>query len=431
MSRLNRLRLRFVLIDVLFYFYEEGCSGCRKVRDKYGPRHRKKRRTDHRKQAELEEACVSCKDNLFLTQPLRRHPLSSISLPIRQPDTCRLLTKLPIELRLQIYQHVFGSNEVLHLVQIGSAPAYTHNNAPLPIGHQQCRHDDPSTCVGNCTGCEGDYYVDAHGTLRKDHCSCPRPLKPIRAFTRAETHSLNTALLRTCRQVYTEAVDTLYGANTFECSEPQTWRHEGRGFGLPSRLFWFFSSLPMPRAAAIRSLRLEARCYYMGCCARFFPGTEFINGHAWDCAWASLWVLMARRLTGLRRLELTLDFGSVNNWFRESYGMFLMQQRWITPLLEMRGLREVELRILKDWEPVFYNPSRELDTAQRMEQVRIKTFMEELKDAILAGRGRVGRSNESADEEDRSVFSPHVVERLVEDSSVFDERLARFIEVSR
>ncbi|MCJ1470033.1 hypothetical protein MMC07_008678 [Pseudocyphellaria aurata] len=167
---------------------------------------------------------------------------------------CALLSRLPLELRLEIYGYVFGG-PVVHLIQI-----------PRRIAHTRCRL--PTTCAS-----------------RKCRPATRIPLHPqLRTIATA-----NVALLKTCRRVYTEAAHVLYAANTFDVNHLNTFLSFCHTI-LPSRL------------AAITSLHLN------------WPTLDLAFGSInTDCftQWWLCWDNIACWLRSLRDLKLCMGTGTV------------------------------------------------------------------------------------------------------------------------
>lgn len=191
-----------------------------------------------------------------------------------------LLTRLPLELRLEIYAYVFGGT-IVHLVQI-----------PRRIAHSRCR-------------------------LR----SAPDHIRICRPATRAPLHprlgtiaTANVALLKTCRMVYSEAAPVLYAANTFDVCQQST--------------FIGFSRTIVPnRLAAIRSLHLD--WYNVDIALATITPDGFRM-------WRRTWSIIANDMHGLRHLSLFM--GTLSP-------VIAMQEKWLAPLCQVRGLRRFELSV--------------------------------------------------------------------------------------
>ncbi|KAH7068098.1 hypothetical protein BKA63DRAFT_494765 [Paraphoma chrysanthemicola] len=192
---------------------------------------------------------------------------------LEQPQS-DFMTKLPLELRRMVYERTLGGASI-HLA--------THNGKPSAM---QCWRDE---CL-----CE---YFD--------------PLLEKKL-------SFGTGLLRTCRVIYSEAIEYLYSANQFCLStdpdEIATLKH----------LSWYF--LPQ-RMIQIRDMRVHwpLDSYH------FFLSPE--HGPLSLDTWAPSWEALSR-LTGLRRLHINVAGrhvdGTPQELWQEQGANFIKMARTIT-----------------------------------------------------------------------------------------------------
>lgn len=192
---------------------------------------------------------------------------------------CALLARLPLELRLEIYAYVFGGT-VIHLIQI-----------PRRIAHTRCRLP-----------------------------AAPDPVRECRPAIRVPLHprlgmvaTANVALLKTCRQIYTEAAHVLYAVNTFDVNQLSTFIGFSRTV-IPSRL------------AAITRLHLSWTTVDMTFASMDRDGLG---------QWYRCWCIIASDMPGLRDMKLCMGADTA----------FSMQEKWVVPLCEVRGLRRFELSV--------------------------------------------------------------------------------------
>ncbi|KAH7132611.1 hypothetical protein B0J11DRAFT_566089 [Dendryphion nanum] len=146
--------------------------------------------------------------NIFLPRPRKR----ALTLPLRNPDAVQrtldqsqsvLMSKFPLEIRWKLYGYTLG-DETIQL------EIYNATLRGRMCSHIPCQHN--ADCIGE-----------------------QRKRRPA------------VALLRTCRIVYTEAIEFLYSSNTFAISP-----NLGEGFALP-----LLSRLLLPqRLRQIRVLHL-------------------------------------------------------------------------------------------------------------------------------------------------------------------------------
>ncbi len=195
---------------------------------------------------------------------------------------CSFLTKLPLEIRLQIYEYVLGGN-LLHLVHI-----------PRRIAHIRCRHPEPSD------------------PLRKCRPASRTPLNPwLRGVSTA-----NLALLKTCRQIYCEGIEVLYASNAFDVNDLNTFVSFARSI-MPKRL------------ASIKTLHLSWD----------LTSNVWRYGHADSHQlWKHFWRIVAEQMHGLRELVLRLKRGS-------SGVKISRYEPWVRPMCEVRGLRSARVEV--------------------------------------------------------------------------------------
>ncbi|KAF1918433.1 hypothetical protein BDU57DRAFT_198807 [Ampelomyces quisqualis] len=192
-----------------------------------------------------------------LPGPRRR----AMSLPLieAQPDQKTLhqlqssfMTKLPLEIRRMIYMEALGGKKI-HIM--------TYQGKPKA---KQCWKE------GTCT-CE---FFD------------PAKEKDL---------SVGLGLLRTCRVVYSEAIEYLYSGNSFSLSSE---RDE-----YPTVHFLSYYFLPQ-RLAQIRDLHIHWQLDGLAYLPMY--NLEPRRAEYWFSPWSSL-----IRLTGLRRLRIYLDYSQV------------------------------------------------------------------------------------------------------------------------
>lgn len=122
--------------------------------------------------------------------------------------------KLPPEIRLRIYEMLFGGR-IIHLVCYEQRPRtksrlgrWKDNACRLRWWH----------CVCSCE--RGEKLSDwSETTIAFYNCSCTKLVYGAAAQQRYElveqVEKIHTALLQTCRRIYLEAVPILYATNTF------------------------------------------------------------------------------------------------------------------------------------------------------------------------------------------------------------------------
>ncbi|KAL8928751.1 MAG: hypothetical protein Q9208_001529 [Pyrenodesmia sp. 3 TL-2023] len=177
-----------------------------------------------------------------------------------------LLHRLPLEIRQVIYGYVLGRQDNFLIM--------------VPFGLR--------AVLDSCTW-------DSH---HRDHPERSDPLD-VKANGRRITDQRRrfwphrTALLRTCRHVYIEAIGLLYTQNTFVITHPQM-------------LFRFAKSIPIQRFNSIRNLRISFS-------ARICGVLSYWRFNYWRHAeWEMFWKLVAS-MEGLRTVKVDiLDWAADN-----------------------------------------------------------------------------------------------------------------------
>lgn len=171
---------------------------------------------------------------------------------------CALLTVLPLDIRMMIYDLVLGG-------------MYFH------IGTS---HIDSSGRM-LCFICQRP-----RGTADDDHQECLAPSGHRPSSAPREDYAQATGLLPllvTCRQVYSEAIETLYSSNTFEFWQNQV-------------AFRFLKvMIPPQRLRCIRRFRWAMQ----------FPHHPYINARS-QRDWSDLFSFFANETYGLQHLHLKL-----------------------------------------------------------------------------------------------------------------------------
>ena len=223
-----------------------------------------------------------------IPQPLPQPRKRSLSnLPATMPlSTCSLLTKLPLETRLEIYFYALGGN-LIHIVRKGKN-----------LGHVRCKLMHQTDFTRSCRP----------AALR----TSPELTSGVLAFT----SNGNLALLRACRQIYIEAVHILYASNTFD------FDHQD--------MFLYFSSGILPqRLAAIKHLHLNLDIENVK--------KPQLGSKEQRNAWCQLWQIVAKSMSSLTHLHIRL-IGE-----HAAKHPVLDRTWWTAPILEVRGLKEFEI----------------------------------------------------------------------------------------
>lgn len=201
-----------------------------------------------------------------------------------QPNS-GFLSKLPLDVRMLIYDLVLG----------GSTIHVSAGDNHSRIYHFICQVPDRIT------------QSQIHGQCHQ--LSIQRPSSAPREQYKQATGFL--PLLVTCRQVYSEAINTLYNSNTFEFTQIHT------AFRFLTRM------IPQPRLPAIRHLVLKMAV----------PRHPHLNSRT-KRDWEDLFKLFSAEMSGLQSLHLTLGLlESVKQTIRDttdSDGVL-----WVKPMMQM------------------------------------------------------------------------------------------------
>lgn len=215
--------------------------------------------------------------------------ISNLELDRSKGLDASILKRLPLEIRQEIYGYVLGRQEnCLIMLPFKIRAAVEGNNI--------------SSALNVSMGGTNQYiFLDDENRFW--------PQRP--------------ALLRTCRQVYTEAVALLYSDNAF------VFRH-------PEVLWRFSRSIPSQRWNCIRSIHVKL--VYLG--AKLAYSQVSNRQEQWKIMWAS--VAAMRNLIDLS-VEI-FDAVEVARWeFVDD-----LVQMMLTPLLQVRGLHRFQLALFTE-----------------------------------------------------------------------------------
>ena len=216
-----------------------------------------------------ERALSTNPQNLPKFLPLQRGRRLSISSSAESQDSepqiafqqqSRLLTKLPLEIRQQIYSHAVAYR-VIHITLLQSRLGHVTCCEPFggPVPHD-CWHRPPHSPQWD------------HDQRHKSHCD--------------DRDGLSN-LLKTCRQIYCEAIDIFYASNTFIIHRFRT-------------LYLLAGTVLPHRLRCIRSFHMV----WSSDSRRPTQNSERRRQREWERAWSIL-----SSLTELRYLQVELGYG--------------------------------------------------------------------------------------------------------------------------
>ena len=213
--------------------------------------------------------------------PQRRKELSIAPQPARRISSARCILDLPLEIRQLIYQFVLGGNTF----HISDVPMETR----IAYWYGEYSHLIP-------------YHTHLFGITPSDKKSHINGM-------------LN--LLRTCHQIYSEAVESLYRENTF-------------AFYGDARLILFLkftNKIPTQRLGDISSLHFDVQA------DSFEPRKA---AHIWhtqgEAGWIQQWDIITNKMIRLRRVEIKLE-----RMFEADLRLSI-DQSWLKPVLRLSNL---------------------------------------------------------------------------------------------
>jgi hypothetical protein len=231
--------------------------------------------------------------------------LDSYRIPDHEavPQTCSLLAKLPLELRLQIYQYAIGDSTI-HVVEFKQRLAHVECSSRLDV-------DIERACIPHRYKNERPDWSDDIPDWKFDTLLGAR-----------------LALLQTCRQIYAESIDILYSTNTFDFATAET-------FNL------FVRTIPPTRLTTIRSLSIRLFNDAGRTIVRTPRDDPHIPEFNYNLAqgWDPMWQIIKHKMNALKRLHVVL--------FGHEFDHPGLQKMVVRPIEGLKGLGVFELEIRK------------------------------------------------------------------------------------
>ncbi|KAL2872180.1 uncharacterized protein BJX67DRAFT_101963 [Aspergillus lucknowensis] len=274
-------------------------------------------------------------------------PVNPYSRPINSQSSSPLFAKLPLEIRLAIYEYAFG-DQVVHLVQVkdkirhvrceDTTSSLDKNRRCCPSTPARWRDQDTTTSSSRTTG--NASAANTSMLYPHTHPSLPTSLS-----------NSSVSVLRTCRAIYAEAADILYTNSTFDVDDLTTF-------------IAFTLSISPDRLRSIKRLAIQWTPVWQPMAGKEHKSSIYSHTHN-DKLWALFWTRVAA-LQGLEDLTLSIDLGrfagtptptppgagapgaNPNGAGGVIGGHRLrlaVSEPWVAPLLCIRGLRSFELGI--------------------------------------------------------------------------------------
>ncbi|KAJ5086332.1 hypothetical protein NUU61_007639 [Penicillium alfredii] len=252
-------------------------------------------------------------------------PVDSYTETMADQAECGLLQRLPPEIRQMIWGYVFG-NDTVHLVQLKGKIRHVRCTQPT-LSLTQHRHCCPLTPArwrvydGRVPG-HSDRLLYPH-----THEHLPQQLSDSGA-----------SLLRTCRAIYAETAELPYRSSVFDVDDLHT--------------FLAFAAAIGPRGRrALRRLTVQWMPVWQPMAGQDHKGSIYAHTHS-DALWARFWACLAA-LPALQELRLSLDLGRFTGTVAGGGAVVVAGQRlplhlqdpWLFPLLNVRGLRHFDLAV--------------------------------------------------------------------------------------
>ncbi|KAL2794247.1 hypothetical protein BJX66DRAFT_203326 [Aspergillus keveii] len=282
-------------------------------------------------------------------------PVDPYARPMNPQSASPFLTKLPLEIRLMIYEYAFG-DAVVHLVQLkdkirhvrceNTTSSLDKNRRCCPSTPARWREQENSPAT---TSVPKNTSINTSMLYPHTHPALPSSLSNSPA-----------ALLRTCRTIYAEAADILYTSSTFDVDDLTTF-------------IAFTLSISPQRLHSIKRLAIQWTPVWQPMAGEEHKSSIYSHTHN-DKLWALFWARVAA-LDGLEDLTLSIDLGRFagtppppaapaaaqagaaapaapvtppqqpGSLIGGHRLRLLITEPWVAPLLSLRGLRTFELGI--------------------------------------------------------------------------------------
>lgn len=264
-----------------------------------------------------------CAPQVDVAAVKERVPVDPYCGEISSQRDCMLLQKLPPEIRLLIYDYVFG-DEAVHLVQLKGK-----------IRHVRCKHVSSSIQSNRhcCPLTPARWRVnDGRMAGHSDRMLYPH----THTMLPENLSNSGLSLLRTCRAIYAEAADIPYSKLEFDVDDLHTF-------------IAFTMNVCPDRLRSIKRLTVQWMPIWQPMSGEEHKSSIYSHTHN-DRLWALFWArVMALR--GLEELKLSLDIGRFS--CSQAGGVIIGGKRirlaidepWVSPMLFVRGLRSFDLCI--------------------------------------------------------------------------------------
>lgn len=273
--------------------------------------------------------------------PLQRRRLSSFGDRPRSLSNSLLLAKLPLEIRLEIYDYVLGG-QPLHIVHLPKRRlAHMLCCKRIACSELYFKPDyDNRPCSFTSEGGTICDIILRPRTPKQSSRSCQHHLHL------APSSNQLPALLRACRQTYVEAVGILYSSNTFILDSFDEF-------------IWFSRSVISQRLQTIRNLRVN-----------FAMSIHVIDIYPrkFKRPWERLWHIVEAEMISLRNLSCYLR---IEGCLSDDDQRLDVKAQWVQPILKVRGLTSFQVAIITN--QTFYEHPSDCAQEEKLRQHLQKT----------------------------------------------------------
>jgi hypothetical protein len=292
----------------------------------------------------------------------RRRALSTVRSHVSPNDACDFLQRLPPEIRTQIYEYVLG-NEVFHLVQV-----------PRRIAHVRCDRtfegsSDLFDATRKCFPLCRNRFSPSSPVYDHSQQTQGEVWKRYGPLILNSLSTSNLALLRTCKQIYQEAIHILYRSNVFDFDSIMTFIN-------------FAVSISPERLATIRHLQFRSEfhnCRHNNTWSYYIAPPFMGNNYQHD-TWERAWHLIAFSMTGLTHMDLFID-ASAHTTPKN------VNEKWLYPILQVRGLKSFELVVKERGK--YLDPKADKELRALVKRLRAKMYAKRV-EAVKTNKKNVG-----------------------------------------
>ena len=224
--------------------------------------------------------------------PMTRCNISEVSISSDHASTSPLL-RLPREIRDQIYSYLFVNKFVIRIDKIPHRLTQSRSLYPASWNDRQHVQSGPRGA--------SEWPIPSNIECK-----------------------LNSALIKTCRQIYLEATPLIYSTNTFQICDLDN-------------LIYLNQTIRLPRMASIKYLQIQWVLCYLPLCGSMSRKYRPQD----DETWLRFWNIVATRMTGLVALDISLVI-----WLPQLQSYYGHEKVWLKPLIDIRGLKQFVLDIV-------------------------------------------------------------------------------------